>query len=104
MMTQPKMETMMPPQPVQQPRSRRGWLIALIILLVIIIGGLLFWHFSHKKQLTPAQTLQELKSSSEPVTASPADRAQALSDAQKNSRQNAVSEQQQLNILNNLGK
>jgi flagellar basal body-associated protein FliL len=90
--TQPIMVDTMPkearsPQPMQPSfhhKRKTGWIIILVILVLIIIGAVWYFYF-HKKPvpLTPEQTLQALKASSAPVTATVSQRADTVNTLSK---------------------
>jgi hypothetical protein len=76
-------------------------LIGIVILVIIAIAVEIFF-FHHKKvlQLSPEQTLGQLEGSSKPVTATPTERATALSQAQKTSMPYTMTSKQKMAILN----
>jgi cytoskeletal protein RodZ len=87
-------------------RSTRILMIILGVVVVIAAVLVIWLQFFHKKTpvLSPAETLQQLQDSSQPVTSTPEQRAANLSTAQKNSIQYIVTPQQKLNILKALNK
>ncbi len=73
--------------------------IAIIVVIAVIIGGIFWYSKKHPKHSTPAQTLQALKTSSEPVVRSTQERAVVLSGAQKSSVPYRVTDQQQQQLF-----
>jgi cytoskeletal protein RodZ len=66
-------------------KKRMGWI--LIAVAVLIVAGVVVWivHNHKKGPLTPEQTLQALKDTSQPITATPKDRATNLKAATQRS-------------------
>jgi len=99
-------DTTVPPQKTSYHHKRKiGRVIVGIVLLIIIAGLiLLFLHHSKPAQLTPAETLQALKASSKPVTATIPERGNTVNTLSKQSSPVVTSNQDQLQMLNALSK
>lgn len=102
------MDDQVMPTVESSPRSKKKivWIVVGVIVLIVIAFVIWKLFFHHKKApvLTPTQTLQQLESSSQPVTSTVAQRADALNKVQKNSAHYIVTPQQDINILNALKK
>lgn len=106
MMTQPTM-TPMTPTTVKpsRPFYKRALFWIIVVALIIVAEGV-WWYVQHKKAvvLTPQQTLDQLQSTSQPVITTPQQRAADLKAAEKSSVPVVVSNQKQLDILNQLSQ
>ncbi|MDB5188779.1 MAG: hypothetical protein JWM92_377 [Candidatus Nomurabacteria bacterium] len=93
-------------QNTHHPKKKILLIVGLVFLL--LAGAVVFFLFHRKAkqvvQLTPAETLQELKNSSAPVTTTPEQRATDLTTAQKKSLPIVVTTKQKMDILNALKK
>lgn len=86
-------------------RSTRVLLVVLgIILVIVAILGVWWQFFRSAPTLSPEETLQSLRASSEAVTTTPAEQAADLSQAGKNSVQYQITTEDRLNTLKALNK
>jgi flagellar basal body-associated protein FliL len=81
-------------------------LIVIASILLVIAAVVIVWlQFFHKKpEITPQQTLQQLKNTSLPVTTTAQQRAANLSQASKNSIQYVVTQKEETATFNALRK
>ena len=93
--------------------TRKQWVIVLGLLIITAIV-LVLWYVVSKDRFkqfeqgdavrSPEETLQLLKESSQPVTATPTQQVKVLSNLQKSSKKISETPQQRIGILQALSK
>jgi hypothetical protein len=101
----PRMIDVMPVHPMDE---KKRHIIILGTIFIVLIGAAMAYWFYRKNQttdfidLSPAEQLQTLKESSQPVTASESERLKDLEDLSKSSQPVKTSEQERLDQLDSL--